>query len=75
MQRPEGVLDRMRWYCEACKRILFEEAFYCTDLGKQLKPVIEKYYANKILRTCKACSHVNGVPILTDGKAVMLYGT
>ena len=78
--RPEGSLDRLRWYCdnEACRAIVFEESFHCTDLGKtiietlvvtlifyvgvQLKPVIEKYYAHESLRTCRHCNNINSVP-------------
>lgn len=42
---------------------MFEEAFHCVDLGTQLKPVIEKYYANDALRTCAKCGHVNKIPV------------
>ncbi|KAI9206458.1 3-hydroxyanthranilic acid dioxygenase [Polychytrium aggregatum] len=64
VQRPEGKLDSMRWYCEneECRKnltIVYEESFYCTNLGVQLKPVIEKFYASTDLRTCKVCGHVN----------------
>ncbi|RKO90161.1 3-hydroxyanthranilic acid dioxygenase [Blyttiomyces helicus] len=58
-KRPEGSLDRLRWYCEKCTKIVYEESFHCTDLGTQLKPVIERYYASDELRTCKECGHVN----------------
>ncbi len=39
-------LDSLRWYCEQCKQVVYEESFYCTDLGKQLKPVIDAWAAN-----------------------------
>ncbi|KAJ3043113.1 3-hydroxyanthranilic acid dioxygenase [Rhizophlyctis rosea] len=58
-KRPENSLDRLRWYCTNCKEIVYEDAFHCTDLGKQLKPVIEKYYASEDLRTCPKCGTVN----------------
>ncbi|KAH6564060.1 hypothetical protein BASA60_004981 [Batrachochytrium salamandrivorans] len=57
-KRPAGSLDRLRWYCEECKEIVHEESFHCTDLGVQLKPVIQRYAANEELRKCK-CGHVN----------------
>ena len=57
--RPEDQFDRMRWYCEKCQAIVFEEGFHCTDLGSQLKPVIEKYNSHPELRTCAKCHHVN----------------
>lgn len=52
-------IDRMRWYCECCKEIVYEESFHCTDLGVQLVPVIERWGGSEALRTCKACGHVN----------------
>lgn len=63
-QRPEGQLDRMRWYCEnvGCRKLVFEESFYCVDLGTQLVPVIQKFYANEDLRRCRVCGSVNSVP-------------
>ncbi|KAJ3289141.1 3-hydroxyanthranilic acid dioxygenase [Borealophlyctis nickersoniae] len=60
-KRPPASLDRLRWYCadSACRAIVHERAFHCTNLGTQLKPVIEEYYANEDLRTCKICGAVN----------------
>jgi len=57
-RRPEEI-DRLRWYCEQCKAIVYEESFHCTDLGIQLKPIIERYASDATLRTCKACKHLN----------------
>lgn len=58
-QRVYQTVDRLRWYCEQCKEIVYEESFHCVDLGTQLKPVIERYFASEELRTCKKCGHVN----------------
>jgi 3-hydroxyanthranilate 3,4-dioxygenase len=57
--RPEGQLDALIWYCDSCGQIVYKEEFYCVDLGKQLKPVIEKFAADVGLRTCKSCGFVN----------------
>lgn len=54
-----SYLDRLRWYCDKCKEIVYEESFHCYDLGTQLKPVIEKYAHNEDLRKCKACGNLN----------------
>ncbi|KAJ3410332.1 3-hydroxyanthranilic acid dioxygenase [Chytridiales sp. JEL 0842] len=59
VKRPEGSLDGLRWYCEGCKAVVYEERFYCTDLGTQLKPVIEKWAAHEELRVCKCCGFKN----------------
>ncbi|KAJ3272445.1 3-hydroxyanthranilic acid dioxygenase [Terramyces sp. JEL0728] len=50
VKRPAGQNDTLRWYCEACKEIVYQESFYCTNLGVQLKPVIEKYANDASLR-------------------------
>lgn len=61
-QRRSDELDHLRWYCESCGRILYDESFHCTDLGTQLKPVIERFHANETLRTCQSCGAVMDVP-------------
>lgn len=52
-------IDKLRWYCDKCQSIVYEESFHCTDLGTQLKPIINKFAANQELRTCKKCGHIN----------------
>ncbi len=61
-QRKEGELDSLRWYCDNCLEIIHEASFQLEDLGKQLKPVIEEFYASEELRTCNKCSAVMEVP-------------
>lgn len=54
--------DALLWYCDKCAALVYEETFFCTNLGVQLVPVIERYYASEQLRTCKACGHLNPIP-------------
>lgn len=60
--RPEGSLDKLRWYCTKGNHVeptvIQEEAFHCTDLGTQLKPVIEHWMKNEEYRKCKVCGQV-----------------
>lgn len=58
-KRMPGEIDHLRWYCDACSAVVYEESFFCTDLGSQLKPVIERYVSTESLRVCKACGHPN----------------
>ncbi|PSN63457.1 3-hydroxyanthranilate 3,4-dioxygenase [Corynespora cassiicola Philippines] len=53
--RPEGSLDRLRWYCQNCKEQVHEASFHCTDLGTQIKDAVNNFKADKELRTCKNC--------------------
>ncbi len=57
--RTTEHVDRLRWYCQQCKNLLHEESFHCADINNQLKVIMEKYAAQKDLRTCKQCGHVN----------------
>ena len=60
--RRPGELDHLRWYCEGCGEILYDEPFHCTDLGTQLKPIIETFHGSEDLRTCSKCGAVMEVP-------------
>ncbi|KAI7847530.1 3-hydroxyanthranilic acid dioxygenase [Circinella umbellata] len=54
-------IDTLRWYCEntECREIVYQDSFHCTDLGTQLKPIIELFASDEKLRTCKKCGTVN----------------
>eukprot|EP01116_Phalansterium_solitarium_P016230 TRINITY_DN3729_c0_g1_i2.p1 TRINITY_DN3729_c0_g1~~TRINITY_DN3729_c0_g1_i2.p1 ORF type:complete len:193 (-),score=27.01 TRINITY_DN3729_c0_g1_i2:106-636(-) len=57
--------DALQWYCVKCHEMIHREQFHVEglDLGSALKPIMEKFYASEVLRTCKQCSHVNPVPV------------
>lgn len=61
-QRSEVEDDHLRWFCEHCGEVLYDSSFHLEDLGKQLKPIIETFYAREDLRTCKNCGKVMQVP-------------
>ena len=61
-QRKQGELDHLRWYCDGCGEILHQASFQLQDLGAQLKPVIEEYYASDSQRTCEGCGHYHEAP-------------
>lgn len=57
-KRPEGSLDKLRWYCGDCKEVVEEAAFHCTDLGTQIKEAVNAFAASMERRTCKNCGVV-----------------
>lgn len=61
-RRAEAEEDHLRWFCEKCGEMLYDSNFQLVDLGKQLKPIIEQFYSDEKLRTCKKCGHVMAVP-------------
>ena len=60
--RKPGELDHLVWFCDACGETLNDASFELRDLGTQLKPIIEGFYADEALRTCKKCGDVMQVP-------------
>lgn len=42
--RKINEIDGLRWYQDDFNDILYEEYFYCSDLGTQIKKVIENYH-------------------------------
>ena len=54
--------DRLRWYCKqgghAKPTIIREESLHATDLGTQLKPIIQNWQDNPELRKCGECGAV-----------------
>ncbi|KAF2789542.1 3-hydroxyanthranilate 3,4-dioxygenase [Melanomma pulvis-pyrius CBS 109.77] len=53
--RPEGSIDRLRWYCQDCGEKVHEASFHCTDLGTQIKEAVNAFKADTEARTCKNC--------------------
>lgn len=43
--RSSSELDALRWYYPNTNDVLYEEKFHCEDLGTQLKPIIERFFA------------------------------
>jgi len=56
--RAESETDHLRWYCEGCGDLVHEASFHLEDLGTQLKPIIEGFWADEGRRTCRRCGKV-----------------
>lgn len=52
-ERLSTETDGLRWYVpgEEGSRVLYEEWFHCLDLGTELKPVIQRFFASEAYRT------------------------
>ncbi len=64
VQRREGMKDGFIWYCEKCQNKLHEEFLFVNDLVTQLPVVMNNFYDNKDLCTCKKCGSVMGSPTI-----------
>lgn len=63
-QRPPGMKDHLRFYCEQCGTVVHEPEFELKDIVSQLKTIMEQYWApqNAALRTCRQCGTVMSPP-------------
>lgn len=65
-RRPKGADDHLQFYCDQCGELLYTPAFYMTDIARQLKPLIERFWNDESLRTCEKC----GAMMQPPGKEV-----
>jgi 3-hydroxyanthranilate 3,4-dioxygenase len=66
MRKPEER-DHLKWFCERCGDVLHDASFHCKDLGTELKPIIERFFADESMRTCKTCGTVMQPPAQAKG--------
>ena len=57
VHRPAGVLDGFQWYCEKCENKLHEVKLSMKDIVKDLPIVMNAFYEDKELCTCKKCGY------------------
>lgn len=62
LYRNQGEKDACMWFCEKCGNKLYAEEFALTDIVKQLPLVLDKFYSNLDLRTCKKCGTIMESP-------------
>lgn len=53
--RSSDEPDGFQWYCENCGNKLHEEFAVITDIVAQLPPIMNRFWADDNLRTCKVC--------------------
>jgi len=61
MRAPKEI-DHLTWFCESCGALLYDATLHCKDLGTQLKPIIEAFFADEAKRTCRTCGKVMQKP-------------
>jgi 3-hydroxyanthranilate 3,4-dioxygenase len=61
-QRRDDEEESVRWYCENCGNLLRQHDQVITDLGSQLKPIMEAFWADEAARTCSRCGTVMQPP-------------
>lgn len=61
--RKPDEKDGFLWFCEKCNTKLYDEFVEVKDIVKQLPEVMNRFYANEELRTCKNCGHKMEPPV------------
>ena len=62
LKAKKGEIDNMYWYCEKCNSMLHKETFNLKNIVTELPPIMEKYFSQTELRTCKKCGSVMEKP-------------
>ena len=65
-QRTSKELDACTWYCEKCDSELYKAKFHLGDIVEQLPKLLQSYYDDINLRTCKKCGTVMEIPKLKE---------
>lgn len=63
-KRTEQELDSCMWFCENCDHLLYKATFPLKDIVAELPVLMQSYYDNLELRTCKKCGSVMEIPTL-----------
>ncbi|MFF0578730.1 3-hydroxyanthranilate 3,4-dioxygenase [Streptosporangium saharense] len=53
--RPEGVLEKFRWYCQDCDAVVHEVELQVRDIVADLPPIFQAFYDDEKARTCDNC--------------------
>ena len=64
--RQADEMDACTWYCENCDQELYRAVFHCNDIVGQLPVLMQSFYDDLDLRTCKKCGTVMEIPTLKN---------
>ena len=59
--RPELSQDRLRWYCQNCRAVVYEDSFHCINLGTQIKEAVNAFKDSEEKRKCSQCGETADV--------------
>lgn len=63
-KRTDQEMDSCMWFCENCDHLLYKADFKLNDIVGQLPILMQSFYDNPDLRTCKKCGSVMEPPQL-----------
>lgn len=54
-KRPDDMQDGLRYYCENCGNLMFEDSFALNNIEEDLQVIFDKFFSSKENRTCDHC--------------------
>ncbi|MGH7178264.1 MAG: 3-hydroxyanthranilate 3,4-dioxygenase [Tepidisphaeraceae bacterium] len=54
-RRPAGETEHLQFYCEKCGQLVYDVEFDCKDIVEHFKQVMEDFWADQKLSTCRNC--------------------
>lgn len=64
--RKPGETDACSWYCENCDDLLYRARFQLHDIVEELPKLMQAFYDDISLRTCRQCGAVMDIPKLKE---------
>jgi len=58
LKRPQGAIDKLQWYCDSCDKLVFEKVFTLDNIAVDLKKIMDQFWSDESMRTCKHCGAV-----------------
>lgn len=57
--RVGDMMDGFEWFCFACGGLVHRVEIVVSNIVTDLPPLFEKFYADQLARTCKACGAIH----------------
>jgi 3-hydroxyanthranilate 3,4-dioxygenase len=60
--RPQGAKDKLQWYSDDTHELVYEAQFLLENIETDLKRIMQEFWSNPALRTCKSTGSVISPP-------------
>ena len=60
--RPAGARDKLQWYSDDTHELVYEAEFELDNIETDLKRIMDEFWSNEALRTCKSTGSVISPP-------------
>lgn len=61
--RPDGAKDKLQWYSDDTHELVHEAEFTLENIEVDLKRIMQEFWSNEELRTCKSTGSVISPPV------------